>query len=146
MKTLFTARSPGQLAESLPETTWQPLRRLARYELATEPRCKPPRIKEAIVRFKGSRGPPQLLEVRPVTEDLVPSTAWSTPRLSRHARVPLRWRQQFCPPSKRIDELCWPRLGLPCFWVFSMVICLSSYRQVVASVSLCVQEFIREFA
>ena len=42
-----------QLAESLPETTWQPLKRLARYEIATEPRCQPPRIKEAIVRFKG---------------------------------------------------------------------------------------------
>ena len=42
-----------QLAESLPESTWTPLERLARYEIATEPRCKPQRIKEAIVRFKG---------------------------------------------------------------------------------------------
>jgi hypothetical protein len=42
-----------QLAESLPETTWKPLERLARYEMATEPRRKPQRIKEAIVRFKG---------------------------------------------------------------------------------------------
>jgi len=42
-----------QLAESLPETTWKPLERLARYEIATEPRRKPQRIKEAIVRFKG---------------------------------------------------------------------------------------------
>src|SRR5260370_26685855 len=42
-----------QLAESLPETTWKALERLARYEIATEPRRKPQRIKEAIVRFKG---------------------------------------------------------------------------------------------
>jgi hypothetical protein len=42
-----------QLAESLSESTWQPLERMARYEIATEPRCKPQRIKEAIVRFKG---------------------------------------------------------------------------------------------
>ena len=42
-----------QLAESLPETKWKPLERLARYEIATEPRCKPQRIKESIVRFKG---------------------------------------------------------------------------------------------
>jgi hypothetical protein len=42
-----------QLAEALPETAWQPLERLARYEIATEPRGKPPRIKEAMVRFKG---------------------------------------------------------------------------------------------
>ena len=42
-----------QLAESLPESSWKPLERLARYEIATEPRCKPQRIKEAIVRFKG---------------------------------------------------------------------------------------------
>jgi hypothetical protein len=42
-----------QLAAALPATTWIPLERLARYEIATEPRCKPQRIKEAIVRFKG---------------------------------------------------------------------------------------------
>ncbi|RDJ93160.1 IS1380 family transposase, partial [Lacticaseibacillus rhamnosus] len=42
-----------QLAESLPEKTWKPLERLARYEIATESRRKPQRIKEAIVRFKG---------------------------------------------------------------------------------------------
>jgi hypothetical protein len=42
-----------QLAESLPETAWKALERLPRYEIATEPRCKPQRIKEAIVRFKG---------------------------------------------------------------------------------------------
>jgi len=42
-----------QLAESLSESTWKPLERMARYEIATEPRGKPQRIKEAIVRFKG---------------------------------------------------------------------------------------------
>jgi Transposase DDE domain group 1 len=42
-----------QLAEALPETAWKPLERLAGYEIATEPRRKPLRVKEAIVRFKG---------------------------------------------------------------------------------------------
>ena len=42
-----------QLAEALPEAAWKPLERLARYEIATEPRAKPLRVKEAIVRFKG---------------------------------------------------------------------------------------------
>ena len=42
-----------QLAEALPQEDWKPLERLARYEIATEPRRKPQRIKEAIVRFKG---------------------------------------------------------------------------------------------
>ena len=42
-----------QLALALPETAWQGLERLARYEIATEPRRKPQRIKEAIVRLKG---------------------------------------------------------------------------------------------
>ena len=42
-----------RLAEALPQETWKPLERLARYEIATEPRRKPQRIKEAIVRFKG---------------------------------------------------------------------------------------------
>jgi len=37
----------------LPEEAWKPLEHLARYEIATEPRRKPQRIKEAIVRFKG---------------------------------------------------------------------------------------------
>ena len=41
-----------QLAQGLPATAWIRLERLARYEIATE-RCKPERIKEAIVRFKG---------------------------------------------------------------------------------------------
>jgi Transposase zinc-binding domain len=40
-----------QLAEALPQEAWKPLERLARYEIATEPRRKPQRIKEAIVRF-----------------------------------------------------------------------------------------------
>ena len=42
-----------QLAEALPEEAWRALERLARYEIATEPRRKPQRIKEAIVRLKG---------------------------------------------------------------------------------------------
>ncbi len=42
-----------RLAEALSQDAWQPLERLARYEIATEPRRKPQRIKEAIVRFKG---------------------------------------------------------------------------------------------
>ena len=42
-----------RLAEALSQEAWQPLERLARYEIATEPRRKPQRIKEAIVRFKG---------------------------------------------------------------------------------------------
>ena len=41
-----------KLAEALPAEAWKPLERLARYEIATEPRRKPQRIKEAIVRFK----------------------------------------------------------------------------------------------
>jgi hypothetical protein len=43
-----------QLAESLPEAIWKPLERLARYEIVTEPRRKPQRIKESIVRFKAT--------------------------------------------------------------------------------------------
>jgi hypothetical protein len=42
-----------QLAEALPEEAWKPLERLARYEIRTESRRKPRRIKEAIVSFKG---------------------------------------------------------------------------------------------
>ena len=41
------------LAEALPEEAWKPLERLPRYEIATEPRRKAPRVKEALVRFKG---------------------------------------------------------------------------------------------
>jgi hypothetical protein len=42
-----------QLAQSLSEEAWKPLERLPGYEIETEPRRKPERIKEAIVRFKG---------------------------------------------------------------------------------------------
>lgn len=41
------------IAEALPESSWQPLERLPRYEIATEPRQKPNRVKEEIVRLKG---------------------------------------------------------------------------------------------
>jgi hypothetical protein len=42
-----------KLAQSLPEKSWKPLERLPRYEIKTEPRRKPERVKEAIVRAKG---------------------------------------------------------------------------------------------
>lgn len=38
------------LADELPETCWQPLQRRPRYEVKTEPRAKPERIRERIVR------------------------------------------------------------------------------------------------
>ena len=41
------------LAEALPQEAWKPLERLPRYEIATRARCKPQRVKESIVRFKG---------------------------------------------------------------------------------------------
>ena len=41
------------LAEELPEKAWKKLDRLPRYEIATRPRRKPERVKEAVVRFKG---------------------------------------------------------------------------------------------
>jgi hypothetical protein len=41
------------LAEQLPGKAWKTLDRLPRYEIATEPRRKPERVKESIVRFKG---------------------------------------------------------------------------------------------
>ena len=42
-----------KLAQALPEKEWQPLERLPRYEIATEPRTKPDNVKEEVVRFKG---------------------------------------------------------------------------------------------
>jgi hypothetical protein len=42
-----------QAAEALPESAWRPLERLPRYEIATEERTKPFRVKEEIVRQKG---------------------------------------------------------------------------------------------
>ena len=41
------------LAEALPASAWAELERLPKYEIRTEPRTKPARIKEGIVRFKG---------------------------------------------------------------------------------------------
>lgn len=41
------------VAESLPAECWQPLARVPRYVIATEPRQKPARVKEEIVRLKG---------------------------------------------------------------------------------------------
>ena len=43
------------LAEALPAAAWTRLERLPKYEIATEPRRKPQRVKEAIVRRKGYR-------------------------------------------------------------------------------------------
>jgi hypothetical protein len=37
----------------LPEQAWEALERMPKYEIATEPRSKPERVKEAIVRSKG---------------------------------------------------------------------------------------------
>jgi hypothetical protein len=41
------------LAEALPEKAWTRLERVPKYEIRTEPRTKPDRVKEAIVREKG---------------------------------------------------------------------------------------------
>jgi hypothetical protein len=41
------------LADALAPEAWQPLERLPRYEIATEPRCKAERVKEAVVRSRG---------------------------------------------------------------------------------------------
>jgi hypothetical protein len=42
-----------KLAEALSEQSWRPLERLAKYEILTEPRRRPERVKEAIVLQKG---------------------------------------------------------------------------------------------
>jgi hypothetical protein len=39
-----------ELAENLPETAWKRLKRRARYEVKTQPRCRPDNVKEQIVR------------------------------------------------------------------------------------------------
>lgn len=41
------------LAQALPESAWKPLKRRPRYQIATQPRRKPKRVKEALVRSKG---------------------------------------------------------------------------------------------
>jgi hypothetical protein len=43
------------LAEALPPQAWETLERMPKYEIATEPRSKPERVKEEIVRLKGYR-------------------------------------------------------------------------------------------
>src|SRR5690242_9983726 len=40
------------LAQALPESAWKPLKRRPPYQIATEPRRKPKRVKEALVRSK----------------------------------------------------------------------------------------------
>jgi hypothetical protein len=42
-----------RLAEALSAAAWTPLERVPKYEIGTEPRTKPERVKEAIVRQKG---------------------------------------------------------------------------------------------
>ncbi len=54
------------LAEALPEEAWKPLERLPRHEIATQPRSKPERVKESIVRFKGYQN--KVLEGESVAE------------------------------------------------------------------------------
>jgi Transposase DDE domain group 1 len=44
-----------RLAEGVSAQAWRPLKRLPRYKILTEPRSKPPRVKEQIVRQKGYR-------------------------------------------------------------------------------------------
>jgi hypothetical protein len=39
-----------ELAEDLPETAWKRLKRRARYEVKTKPRCRPNNVKEQVVR------------------------------------------------------------------------------------------------
>lgn len=41
------------LAQALPECAWKPLKRRPRYQIASQPRRKPKRVKEALVRSKG---------------------------------------------------------------------------------------------
>lgn len=43
------------VAEALPATSWQPLKRVPKYEIATEPRTRPDNVKERIVRERGYR-------------------------------------------------------------------------------------------
>lgn len=43
------------VAEALPPTAWQPLNRVPKYEIATEPRTRPDNVKERIVRQRGYR-------------------------------------------------------------------------------------------
>ena len=42
-----------ELAENLPEKAWKPLVRPAKYEVSTEPRRRPRKVKESIVRARG---------------------------------------------------------------------------------------------
>jgi len=44
-----------RVADVLPATAWQPLTRVPKYEIATEPRTRPDNVKERIVRERGYR-------------------------------------------------------------------------------------------
>src|ERR1700751_5213397 len=85
-----------QLAGALSATTWIPLERLARYEIATEPRCKPQRIKEAIVRFKGY-----------LNKELVGARAWRSSVISRtNADVAIAWWWCVKTSASRKEKRC----------------------------------------
>ena len=55
-----------ELAEALPQAAWSALERVPKYEIATDPRRKAPRVKEWIVRQKGFKN--QVLEAESVAE------------------------------------------------------------------------------
>lgn len=63
-----------ELAGSLPESAWVPLRRRPRYEAGTDPREKRPNAKEAVVRANGYRN------IRLVSEDVTDVEYRSTSR------------------------------------------------------------------
>jgi hypothetical protein len=68
------------LADDLPENAWQALRRPPRYEVQTEPRCRPEKVKEAIVverEFKNIR----LVSERVAEFDYRPSACRQSYRL-----------------------------------------------------------------
>lgn len=69
-----------KLAEGLSEGAWSELARVPKYEIATEPRVKAPRVKEGIVRQKGFKN--QVLEAESVAEfDYGPNKCKGTYRM-----------------------------------------------------------------
>jgi hypothetical protein len=73
-----------QLAEALSERSWRPLARLARYEILTEPRRRPERVKEQIVVPKG------YLNKQPVAESISDMTYQPQKCNRKYRRVILR--------------------------------------------------------
>jgi hypothetical protein len=69
-----------KLAEGLSQAAWSGLERVPKYEIATEPRRKAPRVKEGIVRHKGFKN--QVLEAESVAEfDYCPNKCKGTYRM-----------------------------------------------------------------